>query len=46
MIMQQLLLPLFNEVLSLPPTIKVFAVSVMGVLGVWMAMRNIDKNAG
>jgi hypothetical protein len=45
-IMQQIFTPLLHEVSSLPPAMQVIVVSALGMLGVWMAMRHIDKNAG
>ena len=44
--MQQIFTPFLHEVLSLPPAIQVIVISALGMLGVWMAMRHIDKNAG
>jgi len=44
--MQQIIAPLLHEVSNLPPTMQVIAVSTLGMLGVWMAMRHIDKHAG
>lgn len=44
--MEQIITPLLNEVTSLPLTMQVMAVSALGMLGIWMAMRHIDKNAG
>jgi hypothetical protein len=43
---EQIITPLLNEVMSLPLTMQVMAVSALGMLGIWMAMRHIDRNAG
>jgi len=44
--MLQIITPLLNEVSSLPPAMQVGAISALGMLGIWMAMRHIDRNAG
>ena len=44
--MQQIITPILHEVSNLPPTMQVMAVSALGLVGIWMAMRHIDKHAG
>jgi hypothetical protein len=44
--MPQFIKPLLNEVSSLPPTVQVIAISALGMLGVWLTMKHIDKHAG
>jgi hypothetical protein len=44
--MQELIISLVREVSDLPPTMLVMAVSALGVLGVVLVARFIDKNAG
>lgn len=44
--MLQLITPLLNEVSNLPSTMQVMVVLALGMTGVWIAMRHIDRHAG
>jgi hypothetical protein len=44
--MEQLITSILNEMSSLPLTTQVMSVLALGMVGVWVAMRHIDKNAG
>ncbi|ACF11871.1 hypothetical protein Cpar_1473 [Chlorobaculum parvum NCIB 8327] len=44
--MGELITSLINTVTDLSPTTQAIGVSVMGVIGVWLTVKNLERKSG